>query len=320
MKQLERQELDRENLRAGIVSALGAYVMWGVLPLYWKGLQTVPALELLSHRIFWACWFGLALVVLGKNVRSFGREVRILAAERSKAALQVIAALLLSVNWLVYIWAVNQGRIVECSLGYYINPLFSILLGIVFLGERLSFWQSVAVGLAGVGVANLTLQFGGVPWVALSLAASFGFYGLCKKKIQVSAVTGTVIETILVMPAAVAYLAWLALTEQGAWNLTDIRTSLLLAGTGVVTAVPLILFARGANYLPLKMLGFIQYLSPSISLCIGVFLYKETFTAVHAFSFGCIWLALVLVSLAGTKPLQRWEERLNQKVWGGKRC
>ena len=312
MKQLERQELDKENFRAGIISALGAYVMWGVLPVYWKWLQAVPALELLTHRIFWACWFGLGLVVLGKNVSSFGQEVKTLLAERGKAALQIAAALLLSMNWLVYIWAVNQGRIVECSLGYYINPLFSILLGIVFLRERLSFWQLIAVALAGAGVINLTLQFGGVPWVALSLASSFGFYGLCKKKIQVSAVTGTVIETVLVLPAAMAYLGWLALQGQGAWGLTDVRTSLLLAGTGVVTAVPLILFARGAMYLPLKLLGFIQYLSPSISLVIGVFMYQETFTLVHAISFGSIWLALLLVSLANTAPMRRWEERLKR--------
>ena len=227
-----------------------------------------------------------------------------------RSALAMIAAsLLISLNWFTYIWAVTNERILETSLGYYINPLITVLLGIAVLKERLPFWQLIAFLLAALGVLYMTFQFGSLPWISLALALTFGLYGLVKKSTCLSALSSITLETLLVIPVALGYLIRLYANEGGALQILNIKITLLLLGSGAVTALPLLLFSAGVKLMPLSAAGFFQYLSPTISLFIGIFMFNETFTAVHAITFACIWLALLLYSLshAGLLPEKRAE-------------
>jgi chloramphenicol-sensitive protein RarD len=218
------------------------------------------------------------------------------------------------VNWLTYIWAVNHDHIIETSLGYYINPLVSVLLGVIVLKEKLSLWQTVSFVLAAIGVLNMTLHFGSFPWIALVLAMSFGFYGLCKKIIHLGAVTGIAVETMFISPFALLYLYYAHSSGVGAFALNNPGVSLVLAGAGVVTAIPLILFAGGTKRLPLSIIGFLQYTSPTIALILGVFLFHETFNRVHLVSFILIWVALTVFSLARTRLFIQMENMLLKRV------
>ena len=294
--------------------AAGAYVLWGTLPIYWKLLGQVPALEVLAHRIIWSFLFLLLLILCNGNLTNFKQEVRGLLSRRREALAMLAASLLISGNWLVYIWAVQSNRIVESSLGYYINPLVSIALGLIFLKERLSFWQKNACLLALVGVLHLTWQFGSVPWIALFLAVSFGLYGLCKKIIRIGAINGIALETLLVSPLALFFLSRLELSGDAAFMQNGPLIALLCIGTGIITATPLILFAKGVKKLPLKVIGFVQYLSPTLALLIGIFVYNEPFTLTHLIAFSFIWGALALVSLAETPPFQALEKRFCRKA------
>ncbi|NLP40703.1 MAG: EamA family transporter RarD [Veillonellaceae bacterium] len=284
----------------GVAAAALAYILWGILPLYWK-LLDVPAHEILAHRILWSFILMAAIVGLTKKFNLLRDDWRILMANPKRRAGMIAASLIISINWLTYIWAVNDNRIVETSFGYYINPLISVLLGIIFLKEKLSFWQALSCIIAGAGVLNMGLNFGSVPWVALVLAITFGLYGLCKKVVNIGAITSITIETLLVTPIAIIYICFLEQQGHGSFT-ADWTTAGLLAGAGVVTAVPLILFASGARRLSLTILGFTQYLSPTIVLLIGVFAYHEPFTKVHMVSFGLIWVALTIFSLSRTCP------------------
>ena len=280
----------------GILSAVVAYLMWGFLPIYWKLLRQAEALEILSHRIFWSLFFlAVFLLLTGRN-SIFRAELRVLVQDRRRVCGVLVSTVLITLNWLIYIWAVNDSRIVETSLGYYINPLVNVLLGVALLKERLSTKQYLAVALAATGVLNLTLNFGAFPWVALSLAVSFGLYGLCKKLLGLSPITGITLETLLISPVALIYLFSLEVEHAGTFGWANPLPTALFVGAGIVTAVPMVLFANAANQLPLSLLGFIQYLSPTIALLTGVFLYHEPFTHMHALSFGLIWLALALFS------------------------
>ena len=280
----------------GILSAVVAYLMWGFLPIYWKLLRQAEALEILSHRIFWSLFFlAVFLLLTGRN-SIFRAELRVLVRDRRRVCGVLVSTVLITLNWLIYIWAVNDSRIVETSLGYYINPLVNVLLGVALLKERLSTKQYLAVALAATGVLNLTLNFGAFPWVALSLAVSFGLYGLCKKLLGLSPITGITLETLLISPVALIYLFSLEVEHAGTFGCANPLPTALFVGAGIVTAVPMVLFANAANQLPLSLLGFIQYLSPTIALLTGVFLFHEPFTPVHALSFGLIWLALALFS------------------------
>ena len=280
----------------GILSALGAYLLWGMLPIYWKLLKQASALEILSHRILWSLFFLLLLLIITRRVGLFRLETQSVFAQPRKMLGILATALLISVNWLVYIWAVNADRIVETSLGYYINPLVNVLIGVLLLKEELSKRQYFAVFLAACGVLNLIYHFGSVPWVALSLAISFSLYGLCKKTLGLGATTGIVLETGLLAPLALSYLTWLHFAGNSIFGPIMPFETAMLVGAGIVTALPLVLFANAANQLTLSMLGFFQYLSPTIALLSGVFLFHEPFTAVHAVSFGLIWLSLVIYS------------------------
>jgi len=288
----------------GVISGAAAYTLWGILPLYWKLIDQVPAPEILAHRVLWSFGFVLLIALLTKRVRAVLSEWRTLMAESRRRRSMLLAAAFVSINWLIYIWAVNNNRILETSLGYYINPLVNVLLGIIVLKEKLTFWQSVAVGLATAGVLIMAVNFGSVPWVALALAGTFGIYGLCKKLVNVNPLSSIALETLLVSPVALGYIGFLAYHGNSAFAFASPRTCLLLMGTGVVTAIPLILFANGANRLSLSTMGFLQYLSPTLALLIGVFVFHEPFTRVHLASFGLIWLALAVYSLSRTRLLR----------------
>jgi len=302
-----------ERFAAGLASAIGAYTLWGFLPIYWKFIDQVPAPEILAHRIVWSFVFLTGLLAVCRRIGPTCREMAAIAADRKRLGGVLATAVLVTLNWLVYIWAVNNNRIIETSLGYYINPLVSVLLGVVILKERLTFWQTAAVGLAGVGVLNLAVHFGAVPWVALTLAFSFGLYGLGRKLLGIGAITGITLETLLLSPAALFYIAWLH-SHGGAFTAAQPGADALLAGAGVVTAVPLVLFANGANHLPLTILGFAQFLSPTIALFVGIFLYRENFSAAHCASFVCIWAALAVFSAARTKVFGRVEAAIAKAI------
>lgn len=284
------------NRSGGIASAICAYLMWGFLPIYWKLLRQASAVEILSHRVLWSLFFLLIFLIIARKLPSFRSEVSIICKDPRRILGVFVSTVLISLNWLVYIWAVNDNRIVETSLGYYINPLVNVLLGIALLKERLSKRQYLAVALAALGVLNLVLYFGVVPWVALSLATTFSLYGLCKKMLGISPITGITLETLLIAPPALIYLLFLNSQGTGVFGLANPISTVLFIGAGIVTALPLVMFANAANHLPLSLLGFIQYLSPTFALLTGVFLYNEPFTQTHAISFGLIWLALAIFS------------------------
>lgn len=301
---------------AGVGYAVGAYLLWGILPVYWKMLQAVPPVQILAHRIFWAFAFLLGLLVLSGKLAGFWKETRQLAGQPRKMAAVLIAAVILNLNWLTYIWAVNSDHIVQTSLGYYINPLVSVLLGILFLKERLSFWQLLAFLLAAAGVFSLTLQYGAFPWVAIILALTFGLYGLFKKTIDIGSITGLTLETLLTCSFAVPYLIYISNAGSSHFQFALSTTSLLLIGAGAVTAVPLVLFAAGAKRLPLFAVGFLQYISPTMGLLLGVLVYHEPFTRGHLGSFMVIWLGLLLFSLSRTRLFIRLEENIIHPTTG----
>lgn len=293
MKLTERQ--------LGIAYGIGAFGLWGTFPLYWKAVNNITAYEILAHRIFWSCLFMFALLIVFGKAKSSWQEIRILFKEPRNVLWVSLASVLISINWCTYIWAVNDGRIIETSLGYYINPLVNVLLGCFVLKESLSGVQKFAVGLAGFGVAIMIWQAGMIPWVSLTLAFSFGIYGLIKKLVKMNPLTSITIETLLVTPFAMYYLYYLASVEQAGWTNMDAITTVLILCSGMITAIPLILFSAGAKYLPLNVLGFLQYLSPTIALLLGIFVFGEIFTINHLYSFGLIWIALGIFSICETK-------------------
>lgn len=279
----------------GFHFAAAAYTMWGFFPIYWKVLHSVPALEILAHRMVWSLGFVL-LVLAYKRRWSWLRP-----ALRSKRTLLTFLATgtVLSLNWFVYIWGVNAGFIVETSLGYFINPLVNVLLGVFFLGERMRGGQWTAVSLAALGVIYLTILYGSLPWIALALAFSFGLYGLLRKTAPLEALEGLGLETAIMFFPALAYLVYLEIVGSGSFGHVDWTTSLLLALAGVITAVPLWLFALGARRVTLVMLGLLQYIAPTLQFLIGVFVYHESFTRSQMVGFGLIWLALLMYSAEG---------------------
>lgn len=289
-----------DNVKQGFLSAVGAYLLWGVLPVYWKLIANIPAQEIIAHRIFWSLVFMLALVAVTNKKKMVYDELRQLQARPAKLLALIMGTVLITLNWFIFIWAVNDNRVIETSLGYYISPLVSILLGVIVYKERLSRGQGIAVLLAAGGMLFMIVNFGSVPWFAISLAVSFGLYGLCKKIAVLSPITSITLETLIIAPFALLYILYLCF--QGIASVQGLSlTFALLVGSGIVTPVPLLLFANSAKYLPLTIVGFVQYLAPTISLLIGVFLYHEQFTVVHSISFGLIWAALLVFSLSSMK-------------------
>lgn len=276
----------------GIGYALLAFSSWGFLPIYWKLLDTIPSLEVLAHRMVWSVLFLLGLLAIQKRLGEF----QDLLKTPKYICVLLGTAMLLGINWFVYIYGVNTNQIVETSLGYFINPLFNVLLGTIFLKERLNYWQSLALGMATLGVLNFLWDFNSLPWIALSLALTFSFYGLLRKMMPVKPLVGLLVETVLLSPFAVVMIVIWNLEGKG--NIGgEWRNVILLVGAGVVTSLPLLWFTNAGKRLRYTTLGFIHYMTPSIQLVIGVYLYNEPFTSTHAVTFGLIWTGLIIYSI-----------------------
>ena len=276
--------------RRGVLAVTTAFVIWGLFPLYLRPLTHVPALEILAHRIAWCLLFVFGWLAWKGRLKEVGAALR----DRGVMARLVLSATLIAVNWGLYVWAVSNERVLEASLGYFVGPLVNVMLGVVALQERLNPRQWTAVALAAVGVGWLTVAAGGLPWVSLALAFSFGIYGLVRKVANVGAVPGLAIETMLLAPVALGFLAWLASRGTGAFGQSPLHVSLLLAGSGLVTALPLALFATGARLIPYSVVGIIQYIGPTLQLLLGVFLYGEPFAGARAIGFGIIWAGIAV--------------------------
>lgn len=281
----------------GLVNAIIAYIMWGVLPLYWKLFNDVPAGEILSHRVVWSFVFMGILVTIQ---RRWGDMKRI-ATSRSQLLSLAASGLLIAVNWLIFIWAVNNGHVVETSLGYYLNPLLNVLLAVVFLHEKPNRGQWLAIAIASAAVLIIAINYGRFPWIAISLAVSFGLYGLAKKKTVQDASVGLLSETAVVLPIALGYWIYLAVVgESTVWTLSSSMFIELLL-SGVVTALPLLFFARAAARLSLSTLGFVQYIGPTIMLLLSVFVFKETVSPILLVGFALIWTALVVYAVSSIR-------------------
>lgn len=291
----------------GIITVIIAYLIWGILPVYWKGLSHVSSEEILYSRVIWAFILTSLFVVIVRQVPQLLQDVKGLWQQQKQFWLLFLASVLISGNWFIYIWAVNHNHLVQTSLGYYMNPLVSVLLGVFFLKETLSAFEKLSFVLALIGVASLTVYYGGLPWIAIVLALSFAFYGLIKKQIKLQATRGLAIETLFVAP--IALIAYIPLFQrQEAFIVAgSFQTTILLIGTGIATALPLILFAKGAQQIPLYMVGFLQYIAPTMMLLLGVLVYEESFSKTELISFCFIWLALIV--FASSKLTMFFKER-----------
>jgi chloramphenicol-sensitive protein RarD len=284
-------------MNRGLLATIGAFVLWGLFPLYWHELRAIPSLEIASHRVVWCG----VLVVGYLLIRGGTVWLRAIFAGRRLPALLAASSLLISVNWVLYIWAVNNGHVVESSLGYFINPLVNVLLGVLVLRERLNSAQWTAVGIAAVGVVWLTWQAGAPPWIALALAVSFGTYGLIRKVAAVESVPGLGVESLFLFLPALAYLVWLESTGLGSFGqVSRYEESLLIVG-GFVTALPLIWFAYGARRIAYSLVGIVQYIAPTIQFLLGVTVFGEPFTSAQAVGFACIWAALGIYAADGLR-------------------
>lgn len=283
----------------GLLAAVGAYLIWGLFPLYWKLLAQVPAVQTMAHRTVW-CALVVALWLAGREGYGWLRELR-----PRVLGMLLVSALMIACNWWLYIWAVTAGHIVETSLGYFINPLLSVLLGVFVLHERLRPLQWLAVALAAVGVLYMTVQAGRLPWIALAIAASFGGYGLWRKLMPVPAVQGLAVESGLLFLPALAALLWFERHGTGAFGHMSLHTDLLLAFGGFVTALPLVWFAYGARRIPLSLVGLLQYITPTLQLMCGVLVFHEPFLPMHWVGFGFIWSALAVYAVEGLWRMRR---------------
>lgn len=263
--------------------------MWGLFPLYWKPLETIPALQLIGHRIGWSFILLLFVILVTRQWQAF----RKVAFESKILRIYLIAAVLISINWFTYVWAVNNGFVVETSLGYYINPLFTVLLGVIIFREHLRPIQWLPIALAAAGVIYLTITYRSLPWIALTLAISFGLYGLIKKIAPLTSLYGLTLETGLLFIPAVAFLLFSEFTGQGAFLHSSLQANWMMVGAGLVTTVPLLLFASAATRIPLTTIGILQYINPTMQFLLGVLLYKEPFTHDRLIGFSLVWLGLI---------------------------
>ncbi|MEE5083955.1 EamA family transporter RarD [Pseudomonas alliivorans] len=289
------------NPRRGYILGLSAYTIWGLFPIYFKAIAAVPAIEIIIHRVLWSALFGSIVLMFWKHP-GWWRELR---DNPKRIAVLALSGSLIAANWIVYVWAVNNGRMVEASLGYYINPLVNVLLGMVLLGERLRRLQWLAVGLAAAGVAQQVWQVGNLRWVSLLLPLTFGFYGLIRKKAPVAALPGLVVETWMLVPLA---LIWLALNPGALSAQAEFWTTsqaIWLAAAGPVTLIPLVCFNAAARHLPYTTLGFLQYLAPTLVLLLAVLLYDEHMNVSTIVTFACIWAGLAIYSIDAWLSLRR---------------
>ncbi|MGD2125855.1 MAG: EamA family transporter RarD [Desulfobacteraceae bacterium] len=276
--------------KLGVFYALAAFGFWGLVPIYFKAVQHVSPVNVLCHRVVWAVPFTAVLI-------TFGREWAPLREALGKSKVLgtlVLTAAIAATNWFIFIYAISTERVLQASLGYFINPLVNVLLGMVFLRERLRRWQAVAVLLAAAGTLNLTLKFGALPWISLGLAFSFGFYGLLRKTVRIESLNGLFVETSLLFLPAFGYLAFAARQGTGAFGVIHWKTTVLLALAGAVTSLPLVWFTSAARKLRYSTIGLLQYLAPSLQFMLAVFLYEEPFTLAYLVTFGCIWSGLTI--------------------------
>jgi chloramphenicol-sensitive protein RarD len=277
----------------GILYIAATYIIWGLFPVYWKWLRQIPASEILGHRIVWSFFILLGVILVSRQWRTFA------AAARRVLRLYTVAGLLIGVNWLTYVWGVNAGYLVEVSLGYFIVPLFSVLVGVVFIRERLRPGQWTAMAMVAAGVLYLTFVYGSFPWISLLLAFTFGFYSLIKKTVPIASLHGVTLETgILVLPAFI-YLIHSQSTGQAGFLRYGFVTDLLLIGTGILTSVPLLMFASATQLIPLSLIGVFQYIAPTLTFLLGVLVYGEPFNSHRLLGFAVVWAGLVVYGLEG---------------------
>jgi chloramphenicol-sensitive protein RarD len=274
-------------------AASASYFIWGIFPLFWRLLAAVDATELIAHRVVWSLLFLLGVVALQQRLSELGRACR----ERQNLRVHALSGALLTVNWLVYVWGVNHGHVIECSLGYFLVPLINVALGRWLLHERLRKAQLAAIVVAALGVALMVWRVGSFPWIALTLAVTFGFYGLLRKRSSLGPLLGLTLETLLLVPFAAGYLLWRGAQNNGALGHVDAATTWIILSSGVVTAVPLLLFAKGARGLRMITLGLLQYLAPTCQFLLGWLLYNETMGEARAGAFLLIWAGLALYTL-----------------------
>jgi chloramphenicol-sensitive protein RarD len=287
--------------RRGLILGATAYILWGTFPLYWTLLEPGGAIEILAHRIVWSLLTMVVILVLWHRVP----QLKALLRDRHKLILICCAAVVITINWGGYIWGVNNGRVVETSLGYFINPLVTVLMGVLVLGERLRRLQWVAMGIALLAVVVLTIDYGRPPWIALVLAFSFGTYGLLKKQANVGAVESITWETIVLAPVALAYILWLTATGQSNFGSHGIGHALLFTTTGIITAVPLMLFGAAAIRVSMVSLGLLQYLAPTIQFALGILVFDEDMPASRWIGFGLVWIALAMFTVEALNHRRR---------------
>lgn len=294
----------------GIIYGITAYMLWGILPIYWKLLHSIQPLEIIIHRVIWS-FFTLTIVLLvSKNWKLYKEQIQILLNNKKKILYLTIAAFLITENWLLYIWAVNHDNIIEASLGYYINPLVSILLGVIFLKEKLNPVQVISIIIASIGVLYLTTHYGKVPYISLILAVSFAVYGLCKKLVNIDAMFSLFLETLIVFPIAMLLFGNMVYNGESDFTHSSMLMMFLIMLSGIITVVPLLYFGMAAQTVPLSTLGFIQFINPTISMILGIFLYGETFTSTDFISFSFIWTACLLFAISQSKFVKHIEDKL----------
>lgn len=280
----------RSDLSKGVMAGVGAYFVWGIVPLFWKQLASVPAWELIGHRVVWSLGFCAALLFAVRGWADYRQAFKSAAS----IGINLTSALLLTINWTIYVWGVNAGHIVECSLGYFLTPLFSVVLGRWLLHERLRTLQWAAFGCASAGVAWLVIASGRAPWIALGIAGSWSLYGYCRKRSPLGAVQSLAVETTLLFPLGAALLGWLAWNDRGALGHEAAGVQVLVLLTGIVTAVPLVLFAYSVRRVRLSTLGLMQFVVPTVQFLIGVLVYKEAFDGSRVVAFALIWLGVLV--------------------------
>ena len=285
----------------GLAAAITTYIVWGLSPLFWKLLAHVDVLDIMAHRYIWA----LPLTVLGVVLAGSWAKVRVALGQPRILLTLAVTAAMVTVNSGVYVWAVNNGQVVEASLGYFLTPLLTTLFGLMFFAERLRPWQWAAIGLAGAGVASKIFMLGAVPWVGLAIGGSFALYGALRKHVDVGTLTGYFIEIIILAPPSLIYAIWLQIQGLGAFRAVGMGTDLLLIAGGIMTAVPFMLYVMGARRLPLSTLAIFFYINPTLQFLVGVLVFDESVTSAQLFSFGLIWLALIVYTVEGRLRMHR---------------
>lgn len=296
--------------RSGLLMGAGAYFLWGLFPLFWPLLAPASATEALAHRFVWSLVAVLVLIGLTRRWAHF----RDIWRDGRRVAFLALASVVIAINWGVFIWGVTHDRVIEVSLGYFINPLVTVLLGVFVLGESLRRWQWLAVGVGGAAVVILAVDYGGLPWIALTLAFSFATYGFLKKQAQLGAIEALGAETLILAPVALAYLVWLQLVGQATFGHAGLPNALLLASTGIVTAVPLLLFGGSATRVSLTTLGILQYLGPALQFIFGLLIFHETMTGAGWAGFLLVWLALVIFTIDGLRHHRRLVRQIAESV------